>query len=442
MGLIGDIKEFINFKKNRNVPAPDGEIGRQTVIWTELGGESFNPSDIDIKTYKEMLKDAQIKAGFSLIKFAALSREWELIWPKDSTKATIKERKEINEFIQSNFENMDEGLEGALSTVLTSIVFGFSVTEKVFDVIPDGKFKNLIALKRLKGLDPETIEFVVDSFGNLEKVLQSTSTDDEKIALNISNLIIYNTDAEFGNIYGVSRLRAVYKNWFIKDILIKFWNIALERFGIPILVGTVPTSQDFQKMQGILDGLKFKSSITKNPGWEIEALETGIGRSSGGDFATAIKYHDEQILTGLLIPPTVLTSAEGGSFALSKTQFSVFQLMLKQVARDIEQIVEKKIVRPLLKLNFSTQIFPKFKFKPMTKEDLLELSKAFALLVKNGMVLPEEELLRDMLGMQRLDKEEKSKLEKRNEKALEKTKSSGPNVKSQQVKTPRARSPR
>lgn len=447
MGFVENVKNLFAPKIPKGQPVIDSsvlvEVGRQLVLWDGLGEASYNPSDIAIATYKKMTQDAEVKAGLSLIRFAALSRDYDIIWPnkeKDSKEADD----DVIDFLKFNFENVEGRMEGALANVLTAIPYGFSVTERVFKIADDGKWQNKIVLKRLKGLDPETIEFKVDKYGNLIGVMQSTNEPENKVELNIENLIIYVNDPEFGNWYGNSRLRSVYKNWFIKDVLTKFWNIALERFGVPILVGTVPTPGDFQKMQTILDNLKFKSSITKNPGWEIAALETGIGRSSGGDFASAITYHNEQILKGLLIPVVLLSNPKAGSFALAKTQFDLFTIMLKQLERDIEKIIEDQLIKPLVRLNYdaSATEFPQFRFKPMTKEDLLELSKAFALIVKNGIALPEESSLREMLGLPPLTTEDKSKLEKRNEQAIKKPASGFPNRPGGQSKTPKARTPR
>lgn len=419
------------------------EVGRQSAVWDGLGEESYNPSDISITTYKKMMCDSEVKAGMSLIRLAALSRDYDIIWPKASNDVKEPDDETID-FLDFCFENVEGRIEGALSNVLTALGYGFSVTERVFDVQKEGKWKNKLVLRRLKGLDPETINFQVDKFGNLTNVFQTINEPENKVKLNMDNLIIYVNEPEFGNWYGNSRFRSIYKNWFIKDILTKFWNIALERFGIPIMIGTVPTPADFPQLQTILDNLKFKSSITKTAGWTVEALETGVGRSSGGDFADAISYHNEQILKGLLVPTVLLSNPKAGSFALAKTQFDLFKIMLKQLERDIEKIIEDQLIKPLIRLNYDAEAteFPQFRFKPMTQEDLLDLSKAFALIVKNGMALPEEGVIRDMMGLPPLSEEDKGKLEKRNLLALTKPTMGGPTKPGGQVKTPKARNPR
>ena len=268
----------------------------------------------------------------------------------------------------------------------------------------------------------------------------------------LDRTIVYTIDEEFGNHYGTSRLRAIYKNWFVKKTIIKFWNIALERFGMPVLIGSVPSKQDIDRMLQLLDNVQSRSSIAKTTGWEVSALETGIGRSAGGDYKDAITYHNTQIMRGLLVPPILLAgSGGGGSYALSNTQFGLFQSMLKSLETDLSNIIEEKVIKPLVVFNYGAQdVYPQFVWEPMTKEDLLNLSKVFALLVKNGVVGADEQWMRDMMGVPHRDVAEVSRdtvgttaKEKQNppipEISIKQTRiQEEPKGGSQQVKTPKS----
>ena len=64
-------KVLYNIGKVKNIR----EVGLQTVNWDNLGGASYNPDEIGIAGYKRMMKDAEIRAGFNLIKFSTLSRD-------------------------------------------------------------------------------------------------------------------------------------------------------------------------------------------------------------------------------------------------------------------------------------------------------------------------------------------------------------------------------
>ncbi len=370
------------------------EVGLQTVNWDNLGGQAYNPDEVGIDTYKVMMKDAEVRAGFNLIKFSTLSRDWKIIYPEKA-----KQSEEIVKYLCYTFEHMNGRLDGGLSNILLALVYGFSVSEIVLRIFQEGPFSGKVGIKRMKGLDPESITFKTDKYGNLTKVLQDTGeVGAEPVPLPIERLIIYTNEKEFGNYYGTSRLRAVYKNWFIKDVITKFWNISLERFGMPMLIGKVPSSKDLGEMRNVLENAQARSSLATVDGWEISALETGIGRSAGGDYKSCLEYHNSQILKGLLVPGTLIGAETGGSFARAKVSFQVFQLMLKSLEVDICGIVEKYLIEPLIKYNYGElDKYPQFVFEPLTKAEFLELAKVFSLLVRNGVVGADETWMRDMM---------------------------------------------
>jgi phage gp29-like protein len=61
-------------------------------------------------------------------------------------------------------------------------------------------------------------------------------------------------------------------------------------------------------------------------------------------------------------------------------------------------IIEEYLIKPLVDYNFGVQDkYPQFVFEPLTKEEFLDLSKVFAILVRNGVVGADETWMRDML---------------------------------------------
>jgi len=393
--------KFNIFKKFSKKPISKEElstdVGRQSPNFDKLAQGAYNPDNIGVEVYKHMYHtDAQIKAAFSLIKLALLSRKWKV--------TSLESSQDIVEFIKYNFEHMDSRLMGSIAKIVTSLLYGFSVNEIIWKVIETGKYNGKIGIKRLKSLDPNTITFKVDDKGNLEKVLQRYDDNEiveNTVSLPLEKLIIHTEDKEFGNYYGNSRLKAIYKNWFIKETLIKFWNIALERWGQPLVIGTVPTTDDLKKMTSILENLQNKSAIAKTEGWEIAALETGIGRSSGGDYKDSIQYHNDQIIKGMLVPSLMIESGKGsGSFGLGQTHFDIFTLMIKNLESDMSGIIESFLIKPLVEFNYGEQkSYPEFQFEPLTRQELFNLARTFALLVKNGVIGADEQFMRDMMTL-------------------------------------------
>lgn len=387
------LKSKGNQKVDLSAP-PMTELGvTGSNMWSALGGSLYNPDNVGIGIYKKMLEDAEVQAAYNLIKLATLSRDWRII-------GTTEMAEQI-EFLKHNFDGLDGKLDGALAGIMEAIVYGFSVTEIVWQYLETGKFKGKIGLKKLKTLDPEGIEFKVDDLGNMTDIIQKTDQPGKKdIVIPPEKCIVYSENKQHGNYYGTSRLKSVYKNWFIKDTLTKFWNIYLERFGMPLAIGTVPNQTFMDKMQKVLENLQSKSSIVKTAGWEIDFLEAKKSGAGVSEYKLAIDYHDAQILKGMLVPSLMLSVEKSGSYALGKTHFDIFTLMLRYLENDLDGMVETYLIRPLINYNYGEQEnYPEFKFEPLTKDDLLNLSKVFALLVKNGIVGTDETFMRDMMNI-------------------------------------------
>lgn len=375
----------------------NSEVARQLNVWNSFGGEYYNPDDIGLATYKEMYRsDATIRASINLIKLAVLSRNWH-ITPSDS---------EQSQFLSYVFSHMNGRLSGALGEIFTAIPYGFSVSEIVYEYIEMGRWDGLVGVKRLKGLDPEGITFKVDKFGNLVEIKQDSGLE-KGISIPKDRVIIYSNEPEFGNIYGTSRLRAIYTNWFVKQQILKYWNIYLERFAIPILVGKVQAAEDLDEMVSILDNIQAKTSIATVEGWNIGKLEAGIGQSSvNANFENNIDYQNTEIVKNLMVPSLLMSAKKYGSYASSRTHFDLFRIMINNLETDLDSIIEQHLIKPLVDLNFGvTETYPQFRFDPLTREDLAILSEALLKLQKAGIIHEDEAFIRDLLGLPPMDKE-------------------------------------
>lgn len=58
----------------------------------------------------------------------------------------------------------------------------------------------------------------------------------EERELPLNKVILYTHNGKFGNPYGTSRLKRCYKNWKIKDVILKAWALTCERYGSPYTI--------------------------------------------------------------------------------------------------------------------------------------------------------------------------------------------------------------
>jgi hypothetical protein len=363
--------------------------------------EDFNPSDFDLEVYEKMMKDGQVKAGMDIIKLSATARGFTVSGDDEETK-------KYAEFIDKNFEQLRGNMEDLLGEMLTALEYGYSVTEKVFEN-RDGK----IMLKKLKVLNPNNIRVKTNKFGDIEYVSQRIGSKTIKIPDH--KIMWYAYDKKFGNAYGQSALRTTYKHWFIKDKMYRFANIAYERYGTPLLVGEVKDAKDTGKMKQLLAKINGMTGLAVSGGDTVKAIQ-----GSNADFVGYIEHHDRKIMESLLVPPMLLGLGRGqsGSYALSGNQFDIFMIRLEALQRDLKALIEEEIIRPLIDLNFpNVKRYPSFTFKAPTQKDTEKLARVFQMMIQAQVIAPEEDWLREELGMPPMSEEVKKDIEKKRQEA-------------------------
>ncbi|AGE61003.1 hypothetical protein FINN_10 [Bacillus phage Finn] len=365
--------------------------------------EDFNPTDFSLEVYDKMMTDGQVKSAIDMIKLSATAKGFTVTGDDEETK-------KYADFINENFEMIRGNMEDVIKEIMTALEYGYSCTEKVFEY-KDGK----IMLKKLKTLDPYSVAGKTDRFGDLMHVKQRIGSKTIKIPAD--KVLWYAHQKRFGNIYGQSRLRTVYKHWFIKDKMYRFANIAYERYGTPLLVGTVEDKNDVTDMTRLLKNINGMTGLGLSGGAKVEAIQT-----TNADFIGYIEHHDRKIMEALLVPPALLGLSRGqsGSYSLSSNQFDIFMIHLESIQRDIKSLIEEEIIRPLIDLNFpNVTKYPAFTFKPLADRDIDKLSNVFEKLISASVIAPEEEWLREELGFPVMSEEVRKSIEERKQKALE-----------------------
>ena len=205
--------------------------------------QHFNPDDLigrkGIKVYTNMRRDEQIKAALLTKKNAIIASGIEIVI-EDEERQDDKILDEQKRFIEFNLAEMDGTVETYMLDALTAFDYGWSLTEPVYKPIDYGEWDGKIGWRALKVRHPEQIVFETDQFGNLTEngILQGNQP------LPVERLAIFTYRKEFGNLYGTSDLRECYRPWFVKDTLIKFMAMTMERYGMPIPVATTQQTLD------------------------------------------------------------------------------------------------------------------------------------------------------------------------------------------------------
>lgn len=372
-----------------------GQIGSQLMTAFFLFDRAIqNPDDLGVATYEKMYQtDETFAAAVDFVIMAVLSRLGQYEHPDDR----------ICTFINDQLAEMKGSFVQACGEILSAIWAGYSATEMIFE--PDG---TRVRLDRLATYHPQTILFRLDNAGQLfqDGILQYRWWAGTPIRIPTRKVIIYTHNKRFGNPYGTSAGRRVYKNWLLKDAMLKMWATALDRFGTPLLATTVPDMmvedpdnpgqqvKALDYVMRVLNNIQNQTVLGLHKGSDIKALTQG-GSGIGEAFDKAIAYFNKMIMRGVLLPSLILEEGrKGGSYALGAQHFDAFLMMVEAIFRQLEEVLVDSLIRTLVELNFGRQKnYGRFedKSKQPDPQYMQSLSNAFHLLVEDGFLTPEAE---------------------------------------------------
>ena len=352
----------------------------------------YNPDDLYQKNggydiYYEMLKDDQVKALLETKKNTMVGAGWEILSPTDVEGNEMAEFKEVTDFIKDNFENLYDGtIDEAFFSMLTSMEFGFSLSEQVYKMID-----NKIVLSKLVQVPPDTLQFNQDEFGNVTEILQDALIGQKSLPVN--KFVHFTWNMRDGNPYGNSDLRPAYIYWFSKMQVIKYRNIFLERHGFPIAVAKYNPNEEgqVQQVQQIVKSIQAATSIAIPESMDLEYKQPKIGSSD--PFDTALRYYDKKISTSLLLPDLLgFNDTKEGSLALGRQHFELFISIVNRYKRLFEDVINDQIIKKLVDVNFpGVTKYPKIKFKPVLEQDHTEKINTFVKVVKDTGLVPNED---------------------------------------------------
>lgn len=355
-------------------------------------GYFYNPDNISISTYEKMvLTDETISSGLGFITLSSISRLG------DYTHKDIQ----IQNFIREVIENLESSLNFYVSEIMTAKWAGFSVTENIW-IQRDNKW----IISDMQTLHPQSIEFVLHTEGKeknkIDKVYQHRFTPYEAVLEPESKRIVYSYNKRFGNPYGNSALKCIYKNWYIKDVMLKIWGKTLQKYSGPLSTIKSPRLNSVVQYEGvtinyrdylrkILAQIDEGSGIIVDPDTEIVFHQ--LQRAVGGDFETIINYCNKMMYRGLFIPSLLADVDNSGSYALGQKHYNIFELSTLGFLLDIKEVLLNQFVAPMIIYNFGTNIrdFGDFIIESSHEEDKQILANIFSTMTNAGYISPEDE---------------------------------------------------
>jgi SPP1 gp7 family putative phage head morphogenesis protein len=380
---------------------PMGEISKSgTDIWGTRNLSVYNPDDLagkkGLDIYRTMQqRDGQVKAIFMLKKHARLSTPWN-IRPEDE-----EDQDAVNQsnFIEHCFSDMKGNINNSLLKIWNAMRDGYSVAEINYKIISSGEFAGMIGIDNIKIRKAKNYMFECDEYGNI-KENGLVEAGNKHLPINKFILFTYNpNDDDSDSLYGESDFRAAYRYYFSNDIIQRFWNIYLEKFGQPTTIGHYPPGTPKLKQDEYLEILKniqTNTAMVMPAGLEAELLEAT--RRGDAGYKEAFDTNNNMIARSLLVGTLLMDAGEKGSWALSQTHFDIFIYILDYLGLETEDtIIREQIIKRLIDFNFPQPKYPYFKFESLIKEDQKAKAEIAKILIDAGLINPEEEWVREYL---------------------------------------------
>lgn len=389
------------------------EIGYQVEDLLSWGAMSADTTEANpalrwpqlLDVYGQMRLDAQVKSTLLAVALPVRRANWAL----DATGC----RREVVEVVSQDLDlpirgeapvpsaNRRRGRfswQEHLRLAQLEDVFGHSVFEQVGD-IEDGLWR----LKKLAWRPHRTISnWKVAKDGGLVHIEQYGG----KEPIPVEHLVVYVRDREGGNWVGNSLLRAGYKNWLLKDRMMRAQALTVERngLGIPVYTGA-PLPEGVEMSAAEVEawhaaqrdeGLKLAKGLRagENAGVSIPAgakLELMGVSGKLPDTDGPIRYHDEQIARAVLAHFLNL-GTETGSWALGSTFADFFASSLQASALHLADVTQQHVIDDMVDLNWGeSEPAPRLVFDEIGASSPAT-AEAIKSLVDAGVIRPDRSL--------------------------------------------------
>lgn len=288
-----------------------------------------------------------------------------------------------------------------LQEALLCLSFGHMPFEQLY------RFDEASRLFRLRKLAPRMPASIsrwnVARDGGLVSIEQAGDGMGRDIIIPVSRLVVYVHEREGGEWWGRSLLRTAYKDWLIKDRMLRTLARANERngMGIPIYTGpegAAPGDIDkgLEIAQEVRSGDNSGASLPYGATLKLEGVSGALPDTLG-----YIKYLDDQIARGVLAHFLNL-GGQTGSWALGSTFADFFTQSLQAVAEMIATTASQHIVEDLVDINYGTDEPAPLVVCDEIGSKTLAIAQAIKMLVDSGVLTPDQGLeafLRGGLGL-------------------------------------------
>jgi hypothetical protein len=404
-------------------PDPSAWFSPSATGWV-VDPQDHNPDlrfPASIRVFDEMRRtDGQIGSLLNAHVLPILGARWKLTGADVRPEIRDAVRREIGlqlpgEGRQRRRKNGIVWLEH-LQDALLCLPLGFMDFEQVYKVDPATPAERaalglpyIAHIRKLSPRLPSTVSQIhVDADGGLAGISQpelSPTAFGKERFIGVRDLVHYTIKKEGADWSGVSILRTAYKDYLIKDKLVRLNAQILERNGM----GVPAVTYDGQKVQQATAeslGRNFRAgasayvALPEGASFKLQGVE-----GTTPDVLPTIQHHNQEMTRSALAMFLDL-GHDAGARSLGDTFKDFFTAALQTVADKIAEIFTEHVIRDFVELNFGpNEPYPVLEPGSLAanKELVAEAIKAY---VDAGVITPDDKLearVREDLGLPEAD---------------------------------------
>ena len=368
-GLAGRLRRLLPPSRAR-VPAgpPHGEVAAASIagrLQPYIGELPLNPRQPSryaeryrdeghaLRIYRDILRDERCQAALDQRLDAAIARPWTVEPGGDAAQ----DRAAADDLAR---QLAGVGFDAVSRQLLHGVWYGYAIAEALW-----ARDADRVALDRLVVRAPDRFRWSAEG----EPLLR---TDAHPLGepLPGGKFVILRRPGEHGDLpHGPGLARWCFWPVWLKRHGLKFWSVALEKFGAPGVKGTYPRNASAEQKADLLDLVQsFATSlgVILPEGQEIEIVESA--RRAGGDFQAFVAYLDRAIATTILGQSA--TTDMGPWRGTAEVQRDVRDETVAADRRLLDDALGGTVARWLTAWNFPSAATPRIRRDASPPEDL------------------------------------------------------------------------
>ncbi len=394
MFAIGKILDFAGLNKAQKIP--DKKIEADTnqegsnilglsgaAPWSEV--KAFWPEDRIVYRRRSPLQKLMYMSTDDTVMNASDFLTYAVM-KKINLKGYHHDNPKIVELVNKSFEHVEgDFYQNARDILAKGIFYGWSVAQTTFDIVKDNYLWGWIV-----NYNSPEINFTVAKNDRGKEFISKILFFPNYNELSAKNFIIY-THGDMCNVYGYGRGNLVEDYYDLKKKAIRMWDIYLEKFTIPTIIGK--TAQSARKLFNSLVKWVYNNIFVIHKDEEVQLLEKNT-RNGSMEYKDSIDFQNKMIYRVYFLPPLLESGEKGGSYALGDIHFQMFDLTCSQIAQEFcRNVILGQWIRRLIEYNFGEQeSYGEFREdKTQSIDDRMKMMNMFFSAVNMGLLDPVED---------------------------------------------------